>query len=98
MCLSGYCASARDHVRSPASLPPSLPRPPARPHWRSVAVANVLIISNTDYLKGLLLLQPLDLFWLNYLWSGAACKYYCCWIMKDYTVNIQPCIFIYVDS
>lgn len=79
------------HVTAPV-------RPPPSPLLLVLAVANVLIISNTDYLKGLLLLRPLDLFGLNYSWSGAACEYHCCQTMKDYTVNIQPWIFIYVHS
>lgn len=43
------------HVTPPPLSLPLLP-PPSCPHWRSIPVASVLIISNTDYLKGLLLL------------------------------------------
>lgn len=59
-CLSGYWVSTRDSPPPPPSSPLSSLslslHPPPLPHWRSIAVASVLIISNTDYLKGLLLL------------------------------------------
>lgn len=78
----------------PAS--PSLPASPS-PLLRVLtgAVANVLIISNSDHLKGLLLLPPSDLFGLNYSWSGAAGSIA---VVTDYIVNIHPRIFIYVHS